>query len=75
MNLPANAEETRDPSLIRGWGKSPGGGNGNPLQYACLENHMDRGAWWATVHKVAKSWTRLKELNTHTHVKEIHRGC
>ena len=44
MNLPANAEETRDPSLIRGWGKSPGGGNGNPLQYACLENHRDRGA-------------------------------
>ena len=54
MNLPANAEETRDPSLIRGWGKSPGGGNGNPLQYACLENHMDRGAWRATVHRVTK---------------------
>ena len=40
-------------------GRSPGGGNGNPLQYFCLENPMDRGAWWATVHGVAKSWTRL----------------
>ena len=57
MNLPANAEQTRDPSLIRGWGKSPGGGNGNPLQYACLENHMDRGAWWATVCGITRSKT------------------
>ena len=57
MNLPANAEQTRDPSLIRGWGKSPGGGNGNPLQYACLENHMDRGAWWATVRGITRSKT------------------
>ena len=57
MNLPANAEETRDPSLIRGWGKSPGGGNGNPLQYACLENHMDRGACWATVRGITRSKT------------------
>ena len=42
---------------IPGLGKSPGDGNGNPLQYSCLENPMDRGAWWATVHGVAKSWT------------------
>ena len=46
-----------DPSLIPGSGRSPGGGNGNPLQYSCLENPMDRGAWWARVHGVAKSWT------------------
>ena len=49
-NLPANAG---DPGLIPGLGRSPGGGNGNSLQYSCLENHMDRGAWWATVCGVA----------------------
>jgi len=47
----------RDLGLILGSGRSAGGGNGNPLQYSCLENPMDRGAWWATVHGVAKSWT------------------
>ena len=41
---------------------SPGGGLGNPLQYSCLENPKDRGAWWAVVHRVVKSWTRLKDL-------------
>ena len=46
-----------DLGLIPGLGKSPGGGHGNPLQYSCLENSMDRGAWRATVHGVAKSWT------------------
>ena len=46
-----------DSALIPGLGRSPGGGNGNPLWYSCLENPMDRGAWWATVHGVAKSWT------------------
>ena len=53
-NLPANA---RDVGLISGLGRSPGEGNGNPLQYSCLENPMDRGAWRATVHGVAKGWT------------------
>ena len=53
-------------SLIPGSGRSPGGGHGNPLQYSCLENPMDRGAWRATVHGVTKSWTRLKWLSTHT---------
>ena len=48
-----------DPGLIPGLGKSPGEGNGNPLQYPCLENLMDRGALWAAVHGVAKSWARL----------------
>ena len=51
--------------------RSAGGGHGNPVQYSCLENPMDRGAWWATVHGVAKSQTWLKRLNTHIHVKFI----
>ena len=50
-----------DAGLIPGLGRSAGGGHGNPLQYSCLENSMDRGAWWATVHGVAKSWTRLTD--------------
>ena len=54
---PANAGDIRDVGLIPGSGRSPGGGHGNPLQYSCLENPMDRGAWWATVHRVAKSHT------------------
>ena len=49
-----------DVGLILGLGRSPGGGNGNPIQYSCLENPMDRGAQWAIVHGVAKSRTRLK---------------
>ena len=53
-NLPANAEDARDAGLIPGSERSPGGGNGNPLQCSCLENRMDRGAWWATVHGVAE---------------------
>ena len=57
-NLPANAEDT---SLIPGPGRSPGGGNGNTLQYSCLENPMDRGAWQATVHGATKSWTQLSD--------------
>ena len=53
----ANAGDVRDMGVIPGWGRSPGEGNGNPLQYSCLENPMDGGAWWATVHTVAKSRT------------------
>ena len=49
---------------IPGLGRSLGGGNGNPLQYYCLENPMDRGAWWAIVYGAAKSWTRLKQVIT-----------
>ena len=56
-NLPANAGDVRDTGSIPGLGRSPGGGHGNPLQYSCLENPMDRGAWRATVHRVSKSWT------------------
>ena len=50
-----------------GWADSPGEGNGNPLQYSCLENSMDRGAWWAIVHRVAKSQTQWRRLSTHAH--------
>ena len=56
-NLPANAGDIRDVGLIPGLGRSPGGRNGNPLQYSCPENPMDRGTWWATIYEVAKSWT------------------
>ena len=54
---PASAGDAGDSGQIPGSGRSPGGGNGNPLQYSCLENPMDRGAWWAAVRRVAKSWT------------------
>ena len=50
-----------DPGSIPGLGRSPGEGNGNPLQYSCQENSMDRGTWWVTVHVVAKSWTQLSD--------------
>ena len=50
-----------DLGLIPRLGRSPGEGNGNPLQYFCLENATDRGAWWATVHEVSKSWTQLSD--------------
>ena len=64
-NLPANAGNIRDLGSIPGLGRSPGGGHGNPLQYSCLENLMDRGAWQATVHRVTQSQTLLKRLSTH----------
>ena len=54
-NLLANAGDIRDTGLILGSGRSPGEGHGNPLQYSCLENSMDRGTWWVTVHGMAKS--------------------
>ena len=57
-NLPENAG---DAGWIPGSGRYPGGGNGYPLQYSCLENLTDRGAWWATVHDVAMSLTRLRD--------------
>ena len=58
-NPPANAGDTGGSGLIPGSGISPGGEHGNPFQYSCLENSMDRRAWWAAVHEVAKSWTQL----------------
>ena len=67
-NSPASAGET---SLIHWLARSPGGGHGNPLQYSCLENSMDRGAWQATVHGVTKSQTRLKRLSMYATNKMI----
>ena len=64
-NPPANAGEKRDVGSIPGSGRSPGGGHGIPLQYSCLENPMDRGAWQAAPHRVAHSWTGLKLLSKH----------
>ena len=63
-NLSANAGDIRDRSSISGSGRPPGEGDGSPLKYSCLENPMDKGAWWAIVHGFAKSWTRLKQLST-----------
>ena len=62
-NPPVNAGDIRDAGPIPGSERCPGGGQGNPFQYSCLENPMNRGAWWATVHGVAKSRTQLKRLN------------
>ena len=70
-NLPANAG---DLGSILGLERSPGGGNGNPPQYSCLENSVDKGAWWATVYGVAKSQTQLSThtcVHTHTHTHNV----
>ena len=67
-NLPANAGDARDAGLIPGLKRFLKEGNGNSVQYSCLENPIDRGAWWSTVHRVAKSQTRLKQLST------VHKG-
>ena len=70
-NMSANAEDIREMSSIPGLGRSPGGGHDNPLQYSCLENPMDRGAWQATVHRFTKSWTQLKGLSTHSRIVDL----
>ena len=62
-NLPASVGEVRGTGSIPGSGSSPGEGNGYPLQYYYPENPMDRGAWWATVHGVTKSWTQLRDFH------------
>ena len=67
-NLPANAGDTRDVDSIPGLERSPGGGNGNSLQYPCLENSMDTGIWWATNHRVIKSQARL---NIHAIINDV----
>ena len=61
----ASACSAGDLGSIPGLGRSPGGGHGNPLQYSCLENLMDRGAWWATVHRITQRQTWLKQLSMH----------
>ena len=66
QNLPVSAGDTGDSGLIPGSGRSPGGGNGNPLQYSCLGNPIDKGTWRATVHEVAESDTPEHTPSTHT---------
>ena len=66
-NLPANAGDARDSCLIPGSGRSLGVKNGNPLQYSCLENLMDRGAWWVTVHGTPKELGTTEQLRIYTH--------
>ena len=73
-NLTANARDIRDVGLIPELERSPGGEPGNPLQCSCLENPMGRGAWWATVHRVAKSWTPLWQLGMHTCKKGLNKS-
>ena len=68
-NPPANAGDTKDSGSIPELGRYLGRRNGNPLQYSCLENPMDRGAWWAAVHRVAKSRTRLERLIMHACIR------
>ena len=70
-NLPANAGEARDSGSIPGLGRSPGIGNDNPLQYSSLENSMDRGAWWATVHGFQRLDTTERQQK-HTHLSRKH---
>ena len=66
----ASVYNAGDLGSIPGSGRSPGEGNGNPLQYSCPENQMDRGAWWATVHGVSKSWTQMSDF-TSLHLRFI----
>ena len=70
-NLPANARDVRDPGSVPESGRSPGGGNGNPLQYSWLEDPMDSGAWRATVHGVTKSQTQLSTITVNRFLKTI----
>ena len=63
---PASAGDTKATSSIPGLGRSSGGEHGNPLQYFCVESSIDRGAWWAIVHRAAKSRALLKRLSKHT---------
>ena len=66
-NLPAIAGASEDAVSVPGSGRSPGVGNSNPLQYSCLENSMDGGAWWATAQGVVKRLDTTERLSTHTH--------
>ena len=67
-NLSANVRHTRDTDLIPGLGRSPGEGDGYPLQYSCLENSIGRGAWQAAVHGVSESWARLNDFHFQCYV-------
>ena len=72
---PANAGDIRETDSTPGWERSPGGGHGNAFLYSCLENPMDKGAWQPIVHRVAKSWTWLKWLNTEYNREETLYQC
>ena len=74
-NLPASAGDVRDMGSVPGLGRFPGGGHGNPLQYSGLENSMNRGAWWATVHRAAKRQTWLERLCMHTYLIIVSQLC
>ena len=71
-NLPANEGDLRDQGSIPGWGRFPGEGNGSPLQYSCLENPMNRGAWRATLHRVTVSLTQLSTDERYVYAWLIH---
>ena len=68
-----NAGATGDAGLIPGLGRSPGGGHGNPLQYPCLENPVNKRAWWATVQRLSKSWTQLMQLSMYTRTDSVYK--
>ena len=71
-NLLANAGDARDAGSIPGWGRSPGVGNRNPLQYSCLDNLMDRGAWWATISaRDHKQLNTAERLSMHTGIVSL----
>ena len=74
-NLPVNAGDIRDLGSIPGLGRSPGGGHSNLLQYSCLENPKNRGAWRAIVHRVSKSQTRLERLSMHAPSEGVGVSC
>ena len=68
-NLPASAGDIRDLGLIPRWGRSPGGGRGNPLRYSCLQSPMDREAWLATIHRLTQCQTQLKQQSMHAEAR------
>ena len=73
-NSPVNAGDVRDAGSISALGRSLGEGNGTPLQYSCLENLMDRGSWWATVHGVTKELETTEGLSTHASLELRHQN-
>ena len=74
-NPSTNSGDTRDAGSVSGWGRSPGEGNDYPLQYACLETVTDRGAWWAIVHGVTKSDTRVHTHTTRVQGHQVYLHC
>ena len=74
-NQPTNAGDARETDSTPGLGPSPGEGDGNTLQYSCLENPMGRGAWWASVHGVTERWTQLGDTHTHITISWLQLLC